>query len=51
MENETPLASILILSVNIIIESLVSLSLATDPLSDSLLNRYHTKKINLLLME
>ena len=42
--NETPLTSIQMLWVNLIMDSLGSLALATEPPYDSLLNRYPTKK-------
>ena len=42
--NETPLTSIQMLWVNLIMDSLGSLALATEPPYDSLLSRYPTKK-------
>ena len=42
--NETPLTSIQMLWVNLIMDSLGSLALATEPPYDSLLNRFPTKK-------
>ena len=42
--NETPLTSIQMLWVNLIMDSLGSLALATEPPYESLLNRYPTKK-------
>ena len=42
--NETPLTSIQMLWVNLIMDSLGSLALATEPPYDSLLNRYPTKR-------
>ena len=42
--NETPLTSIQMLWVNLIMDSLGSLALATEPPYDSLLERYPTKK-------
>ena len=42
--NETPLTSIQMLWVNLIMDSLGSLALATEPPYDTLLNRYPTKR-------
>jgi Ca2+ transporting ATPase len=42
--NETPLTSIQMLWVNLIMDSLGSLALATEPPYDALLNRYPTKR-------
>ena len=45
--NETPLTTIQMLWINLIMDSLGSLALATEPPYDELLNRQPTKKMNL----